>query len=209
MNVRLNPVFKLAEGFQFILASSSPRRNALIQSIGIDFSVQKNQAKEPEPMEYEQPAKYAERCAKTKGEACLQQTEYTKKSIILAADTIVTLYNKILGKPKNANKALEMLCMLNGRCHTVITAFYLWLPKQQSFILGCCSSIVHFYNWPMEVLKSYVKSGDPLDKAGAYGIQGTGAFLIEKIEGSSTNVTGLPLAQITALLLQNNYLIPA
>ena len=116
--------------------------------------------------------------------------------LILAADTIVVLGKKILGKPRTEDHALEMLQNLSGQTHEVITGVTLLCKQKQINISFTCKSSVTIAKFPENVLKGYVQTGEPMDKAGAYGIQGVGAFLVQKISGSYTNVVGLPLTEL-------------
>lgn len=199
----MHNLFKLAPAIQLVLASASPRRQELLATLGLSFIIQPS-SEEPLPKMVEAPEDYATRCALAKAghifESNVNNKEKNGEIIVLAADTIVIKDNRIMGKPKDEEEAYFMLDRLNGAQHSVITACCL---KSAGFIKQfSCESRVFFHFWPKEVLRNYVASGDPLDKAGAYGIQGPGAFLIDKIEGSWTNVAGLPLAHVASALLE-------
>lgn len=203
----MNSIFKLTPGLRLFLASASPRRSHLLGSLAIPFIVAPASAPEPRPLPGENPGEYACRSARAKGQALRPEPESGLMDIVLAADTIVMIDNDILGKPVNTDDALRMLRLLNGRVHQVITAVY--LRKGGIETVSPCLTTVSFGQWPDAILMAYALSGEPLDKAGAYAIQDTGTFLVEKIEGSWTNVAGLPLAEVTSLLLANGIILPA
>lgn len=202
-------MFSVACGLKLILASTSPRRKELLSSLGLDFLTFSLANSEPEPFTGEEPVAFANRAALAKAQAC--QKAFQASDIILGADTIVTQEGKIFCKPGNAESAFQMLSSLNGKTHQVITAYCLIYPENakikihQAFV----STLVSFYSWSEDVLKNYAFSDEPLDKAGAYAIQGKGAFLINKIQGSWSNVVGLPLCEITAFLLQRKLICPS
>lgn len=184
--------------FPLVLASASPRRQMLLSSLGIHFSIIPCTQKEPTPKQTEDPAAYVKRTAKFKAQ---NVARIKPQAAILAADTVVILDTAILGKPKDRKQALMMLSQLNGRSHEVLTACYLILPEQQSYEF-CIRSVVHFADWSEEILTAYAATDEPMDKAGAYALQGIGGFLIDRIDGSHSNVIGLPMSQTTNILLQ-------
>ncbi len=184
--------------FPLVLASASPRRQMLLSSLGIHFSVIPCTQKEPTPKQAENPAVYVERTAKFKAQ---NVARIKPQAAILAADTVVISGTTILGKPKDHQQALAMLTQLNGRTHEVLTACCLILPEQQSYTF-CVRSVVHFADWSEEILATYAATDEPMDKAGAYALQGIGVFLIDQIDGSHSNVIGLPMSQTTKTLLQ-------
>lgn len=196
-----------------ILASASPRRQDYLHSLGIAFDTRPSQVEEPPRESGESPETYAMRAARVK--ALDVSTRYPG-SIVLAADTVVTLGGHILGKPKDAEDALAMLHRLCGRdarqpartrSHHVITGCCLARPKAADepgpspFLLEFAVSTEVVMAIQMhKVLERYVATGEPMDKAGAYGIQGLGAFLVKEVTGSYTNVVGLPLAEVVEVL---------
>lgn len=140
-------------------------------------------------------------------------TDNAAPFLTIAADTIVVLEERILGKPKDAGDAFAMLCALSGKEHSVITGCALVGPddspdesEEKSFAV---SSRVIMWDCPRELLRAYAESGEPLDKAGAYAVQGAGAFLIKSLNGSWSNVVGLPLAELVQELLAMGALSPA
>jgi septum formation protein len=182
-----------------VLASKSPRRQALLSLLGLSFYVLPSKIKEPPPASGQCPEEYATYLANLKAEDVCQRRS---DCLILAADTIVVLGKKILGKPRTEDHALEMLQNLSGQTHEVITGVTLLCKQKQINISFTCKSSVTIAKFPENVLKGYIQTGEPMDKAGAYGIQGVGAFLVQKICGSYTNVVGLPLTELLKYLKQ-------
>lgn len=189
------------------LASASPRRRDLLGSLGLEFEIYWPRQAELGPEPNEEPAAYASRVAEAKaGEAALRPEH--KGALIIAADTIVCIEKQIFGKPANLDEALAMLLALNGRKHRVFTAVALIHPDS-SRKTSTEMTEVHFANWPKSVLQAYLAAANPLDKAGAYGIQDQGQFLVSRLTGSYTNVVGLPLSALTSSLLEMNAIRPA
>ncbi|MCH5277887.1 MAG: septum formation protein Maf [Desulfovibrionaceae bacterium] len=198
-----------------VLASSSPRRQNFLRDQGLEFTVMAAEGPEPVPDGREDPTAFALRAAGHKARSAARRLASGAGAagaapLVLAADTIVTLNGQILGKPASRQQALSMLTRLAGVTHTVITACCLH-PVNPADARPLCfadSTRVSFADWPEEILRAYVDTGDPLDKAGAYGIQGKGAFLAERIEGSWSTVVGLPVSQTIRALLTMNALRP-
>jgi septum formation protein len=174
-----------------ILASASPRRAELLRSAGLEFEVIPTQVDES-PLPNEAPADLVLRLSQRKGEVVFTANP---EALVLAADTVVVWDGAILGKPADAEEAVEMLTTLSGRTHEVLTGFSLFWPDRAVY-QQVCSTQVTFRNLEKDEIQAYVQSGEPLDKAGAYGIQGNAAAFVLKIDGSYTNVVGLPLAQV-------------
>jgi septum formation protein len=126
-------------------------------------------------------------------------SEYPDRWVI-AADTIVTINGFILGKPKNRDEAMEMLCRLNGQEHRVLTGFSIYHLGKRKSDHGAVQTAVRVKTLTHEEMKWYVQTGEPFDKAGGYAIQGIGSFMIESIQGSYTNVVGLPLCEVIQML---------
>lgn len=181
-----------------ILASGSPRRRAFFEQMGIPFEVILPVDAEPSPIEGEQPEVYVRRAAEAKARAVAADH---KGRLVVAADTVVALDDTILGKPASADDALSMLRRLAGRTHVVASGCCVILPEGGRETFHAITRVT-MWDCPEEALAAYVATGEPSDKAGAYGIQGIGAFLVRAIEGSWTNVVGLPVAELTALLLR-------
>ncbi len=187
-----------------VLASGSPRRRAFLESVGLTFRILPATCDEPRPLPGEDPRAYAARCAEAKSRFVLtSMTDREAGTAVLSADTIVILRDEtgasILGKPRDKAEALAMLSRLSGRTHEVVTSCCLAMDSH----VECFDDMteVTFAPWPRSVLEAYVESGDPLDKAGAYGIQGKGAFLVSRVSGSWSTVVGLPLNLVLERLL--------
>lgn len=176
----------------FILASGSPRRRELLQQIGALFRVEVSEAEELS--QAESPAELVRLNAAAKAEAVAREHP---GEAVLGADTVVALEGKIYGKPRDAAEACSMLAALSGRRHEVLTGI-VWVSGGQTFS-EAVSTQVQFGELTAEEIGRYVATGEPLDKAGAYALQGGAAVFIEGIEGSYSNVVGLPLYR-TALL---------
>ncbi len=184
--------------YPLILASASPRRKMLLRQLGVDFQVVASGFREPAPRPGVTPREYA--MANASGKALHVHQKYPD-AVVLGCDTIVVLDERILGKPVDFQDALAMIRSLSGRVHQVVTACCLLLPKgQRHEFLG--RSSVWIGDFDDRVLRAYVSTEEPMDKAGAYAIQGTGAFLVERVEGSYTNVVGLPVSMLTRKFIQ-------
>lgn len=176
-----------------VLASASPRRRALLESLGLDF-VQRAVAIDETPRDAEEPLIYVERLAQEKARARARRGE-----VVLAADTTVVLGDRLLGKPADAAEARDMLRRLADRWHEVYTGVALFDPERDRLAHGVERSRVRIGRLSGAFIDWYVATGEPLDKAGAYAIQGRGALLVEGIEGNYTNVVGLPLPLVLRL----------
>jgi len=187
-----------------VLASNSPRRRDLLGSLGLELEICPSNAPEPPPLPLEEPGAYAERMARLK---TLDVAALYPDCAVLGADTIVVLPGgrdtsaQILGKPVDEDDALRMLTLLAGRAHLVITGCCLALPGQAEPVCFAETTEVAMRASHREELLAYIATGEPSDKAGAYAIQGLGAFLVERVSGSYTNVVGLPVAECARLLL--------
>lgn len=188
-------MFKLANSLSLCLASGSPRRRELLGSLGLPFIVHAPQCGEPEPEYAEKPGEYALRMAKNKAHAAQGAAK-----IVLAADTVVCIDGEILGKPRDREEALVMLDKLNGRGHVVCTGVHILMPDGSGTAFSDTSQVA-FGQWPRATLRAYAATGEPMDKAGAYAIQGKGAFLVKSLTGSFSNVVGLPLSPLVQLFL--------
>jgi septum formation protein len=177
------------------LASSSPRRTQLLDMLGIVHEVIPADVDE-RPRAGEDPKTMAVRLATEKAHAVWQRHP---ERPVLAADTVVVIDGEILGKPESAAHAERMLATLAGRDHRVITAVALAQPSGE-ILQQCDVTRVWFRPLTPEAIKAYVATGEPLDKAGSYGVQGVGAVLVERVEGDFFGVMGLPLRLVVALL---------
>ncbi|MCS7202512.1 MAG: Maf family protein [Dictyoglomus sp.] len=182
---------------KIVLASNSPRREFLLKLIGLDFIIYPSNIEEDEGEDKKSPKEVVLRNALEKAKAVSQ---VFNSAIIISADTIVVLDGKILGKPKDKESAINMLKKLRGKTHQVFTGVVVWETPENRYFTRVVKSLVKMRNYSMEEIINYVETGEPMDKAGAYGIQGKGALLIEKIEGDYYNIVGLPLAPLYLLL---------
>jgi septum formation protein len=173
-----------------VLASRSPRRRQLLDMLGIPLIVAHADVQEI-PLPRETPSAYARRLARDKARA-------VPGALVLGADTIVVLDDEILEKPRDAEDALVMLRRLQGRWHEVITSVCL-IAGGRVFEAQDRTS-VEFRRADDEMLRAYIATGEPMDKAGAYGIQGFGAALVERVEGDFFGVMGLPVRLVLDLL---------
>ena len=179
---------------KIILASASPRRQALLNQINITHFVQTVDIDESTRLN-ESPTCYVQRLATEKAIACVQK--YNPHFPVLAADTTVVLNDKIMGKPKDESDALTMLRDLSGKTHQVFTAIALFGQCQHTAL---SITDVTFKTLSDVQMLSYWQSGEPCDKAGSYAIQGFGSIFIERINGSFSGVMGLPLFETAQLL---------
>ncbi len=182
---------------KIVLASNSPRREYLLKLIGLDFIVSPSNIEEDEGEVIKSPKELVLKNALSKARYVSQ---YFSSAVIISADTIVFLDGKILGKPKDKKSAIEMLSKLRGKTHQVFTGIVVWETPENRYYTRVVRSLVKMRDYSMEEIINYVETGEPMDKSGAYGIQGKGAVLIEKIEGDYYNIVGLPLAPLYLLL---------
>ncbi|RME87918.1 MAG: septum formation protein Maf [Anaerolineae bacterium] len=177
-----------------LLASNSPRRRALLSLTGWTFEVAPAHVDE-RPRAGEKPADYVVRLARTKALALAGRAAHRDR-VILAADTTVVEAGDILGKPRDADEATAMLRRLRGRVHQVYTALALLRPRENGLLTDLCVSDVTMRHYSDEEIEAYVRSGDPLDKAGAYAIQHPLFRPVERLEGCFAGVMGLPLCHL-------------
>jgi septum formation protein len=181
---------------RLILASASPRRQELLGLLGLPFEVIPSAVDEAEHAgEGGPPARTARRLAEVKAEEVATRHPH---ALVLGADTIVVLDDAVLGKPGGADDARRMLALLSGRTHQVITGIA--LRGAGLAASDAVSTDVTFRELTPREIDAYVATGEPMDKAGAYALQGRAAVLIEGIRGDYTNVVGLPLPRLAALL---------
>lgn len=179
-----------------ILASQSPRRRELLAYYGIPFVVEPSLADE----EHVDGAG-AQRVQKLAQMKCAEVAARFPNRMVLAADTLVCVDDEILGKPKDEKDAFRMLRLLSGRAHEVHTGVCFRLADGRELI-GVDTTQVHFMELSDEMIHRYIATGEPMDKAGAYGIQSTAGIFISRIEGSPSNVIGLPLGLVTRFLTE-------
>jgi len=181
-----------------ILASASPRRKELLEQIGLKFQVDPSEF--PEKLRQDLPpedlVKY-----NSMGKAGLVASKYLD-AIIIAADTVGVIDKQLIGKPHTAEEAVKMLFSLSGKTHRVITGLTVIHTTSGKTLTRTVETQVHIKNLTPQEIQNYVQSGEPLDKAGAYAIQGLGALIVEKITGDYYNVVGLPLYALSDCLKQ-------
>lgn len=180
-----------------ILASSSPRRKELLQNVGVEFEIVAPYADES-LLGPENPKDYVLRLATEKALSVSQNLE--GDFLVIGADTIVVVDNDILGKPASEEDAGAMLSKISGREHNVLTAFCIARPKNNILHSEVVDTTVRVKTLEPQEIQGYIKTKEPMDKAGAYGIQGIGAFMVREISGSYTNVVGLPLVEVLEAL---------
>lgn len=182
-----------------LLASASPRRKALLELCGFEIIVSPADVPE-ERLPQESATDMAQRLAQAKARAVYESAppDLSRAVLLLAADTVVHLPTDsgelIFGKPEDESQANFMLRSLSGRWHRVTTGYCLW--SQRGWRVGSVCTEVRFRTLETREILAYVQTGEPMDKAGAYGIQGLGAFLVAETRGSYTNVIGLPIEEI-------------
>jgi len=182
---------------KLILASKSPRRSDLLKQAGLTFSIIPSEFDESS-VTMSDPESYVRTLAKSKA------TDISKKhpdSWVLGADTIVLIDDSILGKPGSKDEARSMLKQLSGKTHQVITGYCLCCQTQNDIISETVKTDVRFKTLSDTEIEWYIQTGEPFDKAGAYAIQGIGTFLVKSINGSYTNVVGLPICEVMELLI--------
>lgn len=193
----------MSEKRKIILASASPRRRELLAGTGLIFSV--------DPGDYEEdmglalkPHQLAKFLSSEKAKAVAVRYP---DALVIAADTFIVCRGKLLGKPHTPEEARRMLGLLNGTSHSVITGFTVLDTNTKKRLSRSVETKVYFRKMSAQEIEAYVKTGEPLDKAGAYAIQGLGAVIVKKIEGDYFNVMGLPLCSLTEALKKFGVLV--
>lgn len=181
---------------KIILASQSPRREILLKNIGLKFDIYPAQINES--INNNKSAVWNARYLAEQKAHWVAREINNPNYLIISGDTIVLLGKKILGKPNTKKEALEMLSQLSGKKHRVITAICIIKGKEK--LVGHVITEVIFQKLTNSIIRNYVSSGEPMDKAGGYAIQGLGSLLIKKIHGDYFNVMGLPLVKLSGLL---------
>lgn len=187
-----------------VLASASPRRQHYLRAMGLKFTVHPGTVDE-QPMAGEKPDDFVLRMA---GEKAAEVSARYPESWVISGDTVVCLDRKILGKPAGMKEAVAQLMALSGREHRVITGFCVSHGGKGEKIVESVTTYVRFIAYSQETAVAYAATGEGLDKAGAYGIQGVGGCLVESIDGSYSNVVGLPLCQLLQVLLAHDVIEP-
>ncbi len=194
---------------RFVLASSSPRRSEILKQMQLNFDVIKSDCSEY--IEDNVPPQdvvkiLAERKALNVIEKLNNDYNKYNKVVLISADTIVSINNTILGKPKNQNDAFEMLKMLSGKKHTVSTGMSVVILTENDMKITTCLTESNVYFKPLceELINAYIKTGEPMDKAGSYAVQGFGSMLIKRLEGDFFSVMGLSASKLYDILKDNS-----
>jgi len=182
-----------------VLASGSPRRREILERLGFDFEVRPVDVDET-PLEGERPHGYVLRLARAKAREAARSGE-----LVIAADTVVVADGQILGKPDDEDHARDMLERLSGKEHVVLTGLALCDVDRALLVAVVESTKVRFAELSAPEIDWYVATGEPMDKAGAYAVQGRGALFVEAVEGSWSSVVGLPVSTTYRLLRQAGY----
>ncbi|MBM7572026.1 Maf family protein [Aquibacillus albus] len=180
---------------ELVLASGSPRRRDLLEQVGFSFVVRSTNIDESF-VTADDPKALVESLAQRKGQAI----SLKEKQVVLSADTVVCYEGNVLTKPDNDDQALQMLNMLNGKEHQVYTGVMIRSLSEE--VIFSTVTNVEFWNVPEQVLLQYMNTGEPFDKAGGYGIQSVGAFLVKQIRGDYFNVVGLPISRVVQELIR-------
>jgi len=194
-DIKMN-LLKISNNFPLILASKSPRRKALLDQVRLPYQVSPSRIKEEAPGLTAQEATLMLAFKKAMDVAKREGNKW-----ILGADTMVLIDGQVLGKPEALYEARKMLERLNGKVHQVITGFCLISPAREVAHQEAVTTQVQFKELSANEIESYINTGEPLGKAGGYAIQGIGAFMVESISGSYTNVVGLPLCSLIKALI--------
>jgi septum formation protein len=189
---------------QLILASASPRRADILKQLGLDFITQASQIDEQQVGLSLTPSAMVMELALNKARRVAESSE---EALVIGADTIVVIEKEVLGKPTSPEAAIVMLSRLNGKEHSVFTGLALVEVPSGRQKVSFAETKVKFRSLEPAEIVNYVATGEPMDKAGAYGIQGKGAILVEKINGCYFNVVGLPVAKLITMLKEFGVLI--
>lgn len=185
---------------EIILASASPRRRELMANMGLDFRVVVSDADEESVDSSVPPGIYVQELALLKAAAVAKTVIDNKDAVIISADTIVVKDGKILGKPQDKEDAKRMLRLLSGSSHNVYTGFCVMRLSDAFTVCKDVSTEVVFRELDDEKIERYISTGECMDKAGSYGIQGLGAMLVSHIVGDYFNVVGLPVSELANVL---------
>lgn len=189
---------------KIILASKSPRRKELLEQIGMDIEIHPSNIDENKVL-INNPVEYVKELARLKAENI---ASLYPDSWVIGADTIVVIHDEIIGKPRSKTDAISILKKLNNREHFVHTAFCICNQNSNSYtmksVIKSVKTKVYFKDLTDSEIKWYVNTKEPFDKAGGYGIQGVGSFIVKKISGSYTNVVGLPVCEVVEALINLN-----
>ena len=181
---------------RIVLASASPRRKDLLRQVGLNFEIIPSDLDE-EAVEYRDPGELVRKLALSKALGVLPQA---RQGLVIGADTIVLLDQEVLGKPRSVPEAEKMLGRLAGRVHRVLTGVALVDSRTGRRLVDHEETLVKMRELTPGQISNYVATGEPMDKAGAYAVQGRGSVLVERIEGDYYNVVGLPLPRLARML---------
>jgi septum formation protein len=190
-------MFQVKDENAIVLASESTRRIDILRTLGVSFSIippEIDETRRP----YESPKDYVLRVAYEKAE---KVGDLFPDKWIIGADTVVVLKGKVLGKPSSEADAFEMLKRLRGNWHKVFTGYCILNVSRQVVYRDVAETKVFIKDLSDEEIGNYIKTSEPLDKAGSYAVQGRGGYMVKEIKGSYTNVVGLPICEITDVLL--------
>jgi len=193
----MNRIPHITQKTPLILASQSPRRKELLEQAGILLEVLPADIDE-KSFPLASPREYVKNLSRIKAE---QIAKKRAENWVIGADTIVVVDDVILGKPETFDQAVQMLDQLNNRSHSVLTGFTVCCHGKKQFITQAVETQVFFKHLSQGEIQWYASTDEPYDKAGGYGIQGIGAFLVRKIAGSYSNVVGLPVCEVMETLL--------
>lgn len=190
-------MFHVKDGDSIILASESTRRVDILRLLGISFAIvppdiDETQLKSEAPRDYVRRVSY---------EKAFKVGRHFPDRWVIGADTVVVYKNKVLGKPDNESDALDMLRLLRGKWHKVITGYCILKVQSNITFQDVVETKVFVKDLSDEEIKQYIKTTEPLDKAGSYAVQGKGGYMVKEIKGSYTNVVGLPACEIAEALL--------
>jgi len=194
----------MPEKRKIILASASPRRKEILQLTGLKFSIDAGDYEEDMSLGLK-PHRLAKFLSSEKAAAIA--VKYSN-ALVIAADTFIVFKDHLMGKPHTNGEARRMLTLLNGKAHSVITGFTIVDTNTKKKLSRSVETKVFFRKMTASEIEAYIKTGEPLDKAGAYAIQGLGAIIIKKIEGDYFNVMGLPLCSLTEALKKFGVFVP-
>jgi len=183
---------------KLILATASPRRIDMLNDMGIKFKAVKSSYNEPERKKRQLPSEYVEDNAAGKVKSVSKKFH---NELIIGSDTVVVYKNRVLGKPGNMNEAFKYIYTLNGKTHSVYTGLCILNCETGKLLSSHEKTLVTFRNLTESEITDYLNMIDPLDKAGAYAIQGEGALVVEKIRGCYYNVVGFPISKLESMLL--------
>ena len=183
-----------------ILASKSPRRKEILEKLGMELDI-----KVSDVDEYSEKEGLIEKIEDISYKKCVAVAEKNTEEYVLAADTVVVIDDVILGKPEGEDDAKEMLRSLSGRQHQVVTAYTLLNVKKGFLLKDHDTTQVYFKELDADEIDWYISTGEPFDKAGAYGIQGKGSIFVERIEGDFFNVMGFPVSKFYEGLKKNGF----